>query len=420
MATQALATGHVEFVHDVSYDYYGKRIATCSSDKRIKVWGQLPGGSGDWHCQADWEAHHGSVWRVDWAHPEFGCLLASAGSDRSVHVWEEAEAVDDKGRVVARWSRRGMIVDARASVNDVKFGPRMMGLVLAAGSADGTVRIYEATDTTNLVSWHLRDALLAADGEAGGVTALSWNHSPYDSDMLVVATATAVVAVWGYSKSAKKWIAMMELHGHAGPVLDVSWAPNIGRTYHLIATASRDGVLSMWRLQADTAPPGWASPLATHASGAPGWAVRRLADSVVDGVHVSALTEHASPVWRVAWNVTGTVLASTGDDGKLRVWRSNMSGKWACVSAVDSATLDAAGAGDVAMNAHAPAGSAASGSPTMTAVNASFGVRSMPSMFAPSLPASAAAAGAPADALSVMRGLLPGTALPSTIASRAF
>ena len=27
-----------DFVHDVQFDYYGKRIATCSSDEKIKIW----------------------------------------------------------------------------------------------------------------------------------------------------------------------------------------------------------------------------------------------------------------------------------------------------------------------------------------------------------------------------------------------
>ena len=29
---------HDDFVHDVQFDYYGKRIATCSSDEKIKIW----------------------------------------------------------------------------------------------------------------------------------------------------------------------------------------------------------------------------------------------------------------------------------------------------------------------------------------------------------------------------------------------
>jgi hypothetical protein len=36
------------------------------------------------------KAHNGSVWKVAWAHPEFGMgVLASASFDRTVCIWEE-------------------------------------------------------------------------------------------------------------------------------------------------------------------------------------------------------------------------------------------------------------------------------------------------------------------------------------------
>ena len=33
----AFDSGHLDQVHDAQMDYYGKRIATCSSDRTIKV-----------------------------------------------------------------------------------------------------------------------------------------------------------------------------------------------------------------------------------------------------------------------------------------------------------------------------------------------------------------------------------------------
>lgn len=36
-APQSIESGHHDVVHDVQMDYYGKRIATCSSDRTIKV-----------------------------------------------------------------------------------------------------------------------------------------------------------------------------------------------------------------------------------------------------------------------------------------------------------------------------------------------------------------------------------------------
>ena len=33
------------------------------------------------------------------------------------------------------------------------------------------------------------------------------------------------------------------------------------------------------------------------------------------------LREHGRDVWRVEWNITGTVLASSGDDNCVRMWK---------------------------------------------------------------------------------------------------
>lgn len=35
-----------------------------------------------------------------------------------------------------------------------------------------------------------------------------------------------------------------------------------------------------------------------------------------------------SEVWRVAWNVTGTVLITTSEDGTLSLWRKDFAGEW--------------------------------------------------------------------------------------------
>lgn len=39
-------------------------------------------------------------------------------------------------------------------------------------------------------------------------------------------------------------------------------------------------------------------------------------------IHIVAqFDNHNSQVWRVSWNITGTVLASSGDDGCVRLWK---------------------------------------------------------------------------------------------------
>ena len=42
---------------------------------------------------------------------------------------------------------------------------------------------------------------------------------------------------------------LADLAGHTGPVNDVCWAPNLGRTFNLIATASSDQHVKIWKLQ---------------------------------------------------------------------------------------------------------------------------------------------------------------------------
>ena len=32
-----ITTDHKDLIHDVSYDFYGRRMATCSSDQSVKV-----------------------------------------------------------------------------------------------------------------------------------------------------------------------------------------------------------------------------------------------------------------------------------------------------------------------------------------------------------------------------------------------
>ena len=34
---KSIQTDHEDLIHDVAYDFYGERLATCSSDQTVKV-----------------------------------------------------------------------------------------------------------------------------------------------------------------------------------------------------------------------------------------------------------------------------------------------------------------------------------------------------------------------------------------------
>lgn len=130
----------------------------------LQIWAQTE--EGFWRCLSSWVAHSGAVSRVSWAHPEFGQVLATCSTDKNVKIWEEQEGVDEKGFIVSRWNQRAQLGDARDALNDVEFAPRHMGLKFASASEDGMVRIYEATDVMSLTHWEFT---VRGDGRQEGV-----------------------------------------------------------------------------------------------------------------------------------------------------------------------------------------------------------------------------------------------------------
>jgi len=43
---------------------------------------------------------------------------------------------------------------------------------------------------------------------------------------------------------------------------------------------------------------------------------------------VADFDQHKSAVGRVEWNVTGTILSSAGDDGRVRLWKATSGNVW--------------------------------------------------------------------------------------------
>lgn len=118
--------------HDVQLDYYGKRLATASSDRMIKIFDVSPDQT-QHQLSASIQAHEGPVWQVAWAHPKFGSILASCSYDRKVCVWKETQP--------QQWTKVYEYADHQSSVNSIAFAPHDLGLKLAAASADGSISI---------------------------------------------------------------------------------------------------------------------------------------------------------------------------------------------------------------------------------------------------------------------------------------
>lgn len=227
------------------------------------------------------------------------------------------------------WMRRAGLVDSRSSVQDVKFAPKHLGLLIATISSDGTLRIYEAPDIMNLSQWNpIHDICTNLS-----CTSLDWNPSPFHPPMIAVGSdddgtnaynvesgynseeSTSKVILFEAAETSRRWFKVDVIPFFTGSVQDVSFAPNIGRDDHLLAVANGTDVkivsikpVSSWmdgsNGQQFSSPTGLPTP-------GPKYKYKLLAH----------FTEHASKVWKVEWNIMGTMLGSSSEDGTIKLWK---------------------------------------------------------------------------------------------------
>jgi len=185
--------------------------------------------------------------------------------------------------------------------------------------------------------------------EADGGWALSWCKEKYWGQMLVATVDTSGLAKVGGplvpvdpaharaqvihfppGQRAQQLLTLDHFappHGgsraHERPaggiaLASVAWAPNMGRTYHLIATGGRDGAVRIWRVT----PPGPDEDGRWSAS------------------DVATFEEHKASVSRVEWNCTGTVLSSAANDGRVRLWKMAYGNTWRPVGYVTTEAME--------------------------------------------------------------------------------
>lgn len=273
-----------DYVHDVSYNFYGSRMAICTSSQTICIWDRDEEGSGSWTESTRIEnAHSAPIWRLDWAHPEFGNVIASCSEDRTIAIWSSSS------RDTKNWKKRAILTDSPHAVTDVQFAPRIFGLKFAACTADGIVRIYSASDPLNLSVWEVEDF---STSDPGGCTALSWCASDSAERIGVVGQA-GILKIF---MRTNRWQLVGETRVNDektfAPLKDCAWAPNLCRESEWIACCGDSPIVTVWALKDDNSL-----------------------------VCVHRIDTGVSPIWRCAWSITGDILSLAPESGQVQLWR---------------------------------------------------------------------------------------------------
>ncbi|EMR09792.1 hypothetical protein PNEG_01975 [Pneumocystis murina B123] len=325
MEWKTIKTTHEDLIHDVSYDYYGRRLATCSSDLRVKVF-DYDDITAEWIENDSWKSANAAILKVIWANPKVGQVIAICSIDRTVRIFEEQEhEAKNSGK---RWHEKARLVDSRGAVLDIWFAPIHYGLKLASVSADAVIRIYEALSPNDLSQWTLMDDIILLSNPPPRDTessfCLTWCPSRWDDQQLLVGAMNTVCI---YRQNANnKWKAEESLDGHTDLVRDVTWGANMGRSYHIIATACKDGHVRIFKL---TNKLNRFSNEDVIYNSEP---IQAKKGYIIE--LVGDFDDHMAQVWRVSFNVTGTILSSAGDDGRIRLWKANYAGDYQCLTVI--------------------------------------------------------------------------------------
>lgn len=260
-STQLLSfQAHSEWIFGLAFSPDGKTLVTGSLDRTLKRWDSQTG-----HCLQTIQVHTGGISAV--AFSADGTRWASSSSDQTINLFSESG------------EHLQTLTGHRDIVRTIAFGKSCDRLLLASGSFDQTIRIWDVQAGT----------CLKVLPDSCAVLSLTWlpnfglsEGDRSDSFQLASGGDDGAIKLWDW-QAATTWFS---LEGHRDGIWSLAASPD-GRT---LTSGSGDRTLKCWDVQT--------------------------------GHLLRTLRGHHNRIWSVAVSPNGHQIASGSEDKTLKLWDS--------------------------------------------------------------------------------------------------
>jgi serine/threonine protein kinase len=284
-------TGHNGEVNAIAFSPDGKKIASGSDDRTIKIWSlnsrrklRTLKGHSDW------------VYTV--AISPNGRTLSSGSKDNKIKVWNL-----NTGQQLLSLSGHS------SYINSVAISPD--GQKIASGSYDKTIKI-----------WNLNTGQELRTLKGHATEVLSVAISP-DIQKIASGSTDKTIKIWNLNTGQE----LRTLKGHTGDVNSIAFSPN-GQE---LASVSDDKTIKIWNPNtgreirtlmghlADVNFVAFSPDGQKIAAGSDDKTIKVW--NLITGEEVATLRGHSAPVWSVAFSPNGQTLVSGSADRTIKIWQ---------------------------------------------------------------------------------------------------
>ena len=292
-------TGHSDRVWHTSVHPSLPIIATASADKTARLF-----SSKDFHLLGVVEGNHKrSIRSCSWKPGEPKPVLATASFDGTAGIWDcQGDELTGEGE----WECAGLLEGHENEVKDVAWSAS--GTLLATCSRDKSIWIwecenYEDPECLSVMQEHTQD-----------VKCVVWH--PVE-ELLASGSYDDQIRLW--RDDGDDWICCSILEGHEGTVWSIDFEKGSTGTARL-ASASADSTVRIWKRTSDPA-------AGLRKKDALPSIIRPSLDQVWE-LETILPRGHDGNIYTLAWNHETGMIATSGEDGTICVYKENADQKW--------------------------------------------------------------------------------------------